>query len=39
MFMRREVQPAPAAASFLEFVRDYVRAGGYPGAPVGLSRA
>jgi LysR family carnitine catabolism transcriptional activator len=40
-FARREVQPSPAAASFLEFVRGYVRGGGYPGAvPVGgLSRA
>ncbi|HTO48792.1 MAG TPA: LysR family transcriptional regulator [Burkholderiales bacterium] len=32
MFMRREVQLAPAAASFLEFAREYVRAGGYPGS-------
>jgi DNA-binding transcriptional LysR family regulator len=41
MFMRREVQLAPAAASFVEFARRYVREGGYPGAvPVdGLSRA
>jgi DNA-binding transcriptional LysR family regulator len=30
-FTRREVRPSPAAASFLEFTREYVRAGGYPG--------
>jgi DNA-binding transcriptional LysR family regulator len=36
MFRRRETQLAPAAASFVDFAREYVRGGGYPGA---LSRA
>jgi DNA-binding transcriptional LysR family regulator len=31
VFRRREVQLVPAAASFVEFAREFVRTGGYPG--------
>jgi DNA-binding transcriptional LysR family regulator len=32
VFLRREVKPSPAAAAFLEFAREYVRASGWPGS-------
>jgi DNA-binding transcriptional LysR family regulator len=32
LFFRRDLAPSPAAAEFRDFLREYVKAGGYPGA-------
>ena len=34
LFLRRDLAPSPAAAAFRDFLRAYVKAGGYPGSAI-----